>query len=165
MVFYLLTKLIQSQQQERHLNFCVTYKETISRRCSYYNHCFALIRVHDIKYVYLLFFRLTERERKQRKSKKELLKLAQEHEKARELEKVQRYHMPRDLGKGETADYVEVDELEKLPQSEQKKWEKEQMTSAVFSFGAKNKLSTSENQYDLLIEDQIEFIQALQIPG
>ncbi|KAK9693373.1 hypothetical protein QE152_g34246 [Popillia japonica] len=108
---------------------------------------------------------LTTRERKQRQSKKELLKLAQEHEKARELEKVQRYHMPRDLGKGETADYIEVDELEKLPQSEQKKWEKEQMTSAVFSFGAKNKIPTSENQYDLLIEDQIEFIQALQIPG
>lgn len=108
---------------------------------------------------------LTERERKQRESKKELLKLAQEHERARELEKVQRYHMPRDLGKGETADYIEVDELEKLPQSEQKKWEKEQMTSAVFSFGAKNKLPSNENQYDLLIEDQIDFIQALQIPG
>lgn len=91
------------------------------------------------------------------------MRLAQEHEKARELERVQRYHMPRDLGKGSTADYIEVDELEKLPQSEQKKWEKEQMASAVFSFGAKDK--AAKDEYDLLIEDQIEFIQALQMPG
>lgn len=71
--------------------------------------------------------------------------------------------MPRDLGKGSTADYVEVDELEKVPQSEQRKWEKEQMASAVFSFGAKDK--ATKDEYDLLLEDQIEFIQALQMPG
>lgn len=71
--------------------------------------------------------------------------------------------MPRDLGKGSTSDYVEVDELEKMPQSEQKKWEKEQMASATFSFGARDK--DSEDKYELLIEDQIDFIQVLQIPG
>lgn len=109
-------------------------------------------------------FSLTERERKDRDHKKELLRLAKEHEKARELERVQRYHMPSDLGKGSTADYVEVDELEKVPQSEQKKWEKEQMASAVFSFGARDK-SGAKDEYELLIEDQIEFIQALQMPG
>lgn len=73
--------------------------------------------------------------------------------------------MPSDLGKGSTADYIEVDELEKVPQSEQKKWEKEQMASAVFSFGARDKSGTKQDEYDLLIEDQIEFIQALQMPG
>lgn len=113
--------------------------------------------------MFYIFYSLTERERKERDHKKELLRLAQEHEKARELERVQRYHMPRDLGKGSTADYIEVDELEKVPQSEQKKWEKEQMASAVFSFGAKDK--AAKDEYDLLIEDQIEFIQALQMPG
>ncbi|KAL3282275.1 hypothetical protein HHI36_005465 [Cryptolaemus montrouzieri] len=106
---------------------------------------------------------LTERERKERLHKKELLKLAQEHEKARELERIQRYHMPKDLGKGSTADYVEVDELEKMPLSEQKKWEKDQMSSAVFSFGAKD--AVKKDEYELLLEDQIEFIQALQLPG
>jgi pre-mRNA-splicing factor ATP-dependent RNA helicase DHX16 len=90
--------------------------------------------------------------------------LAQEHEKARELERVQRYHMPRDLGKGSTADYVEVDDLEKVPQSEQKKWEKDQMASAVFKFGAKDS-SSKKDEYDLLLEDQIDFIQVLQMPG
>lgn len=116
-----------------------------------------------IIFIFIFLNRLTERERKERQHKKELLKLAQEHEKARELERVQRYHMPRDLGKGSTADYVEVDDLEKVPQSEQKKWEKEQMASAVFSFGAKDK--ATKDEYDLLLEDQIEFIQALQMPG
>lgn len=106
---------------------------------------------------------MTEREKKERQHKKELLQLAQEHEKARELEMVQRYHMPRDLGKGATSSYVEVDDLEKVPQPEQKKWEKEQMASAVFSFGAKNKVKQEE--YDLVIEDQIEFIKAFQKPG
>ncbi|ENN78675.1 hypothetical protein YQE_04847, partial [Dendroctonus ponderosae] len=106
---------------------------------------------------------LTERERKEREHKKELLKLAQEHEKARELERVQRYHMPRDLGKDSTSDYIEVDELEKVPQSEQKKWEKDQMASAVFKFGAKD--AVKKDEYELLLEDQIDFIQALQMPG
>ncbi|CAG9770467.1 unnamed protein product [Ceutorhynchus assimilis] len=106
---------------------------------------------------------LTEREKKERQHKKELLKLAQEHEKARELERVQRYHMPRDLGKDSTSDYIEVDELEKVPQSEQKKWEKDQMASAVFKFGAKD--ATKKDDYELVLEDQIDFIQALQMPG
>lgn len=110
-----------------------------------------------------MVFRLTERERKERQHKKELLKLAQEHEKARELERVQRYHMPRDLGKGSSADYIEVDELEKVPQSEQKKWEKDQMASAVFKFGAKD--AVKKDEYELLLEDQIQFIQALKLPG
>ncbi|XP_045471594.1 pre-mRNA-splicing factor ATP-dependent RNA helicase DHX16-like [Harmonia axyridis] len=103
---------------------------------------------------------LTERERKERQHKKELLKLAQEHEKARELERIQRYHMPKDMG---TSDYVEVDELEKMPLSEQKKWEKDQMSSAVFKFGARD--AVKKDEYELLLEDQIEFIQALKLPG
>lgn len=44
--------------------------------------------------IYLL--RLTEREKKDREHKKKLLELAKEHEKARELERIQRYHMPQD---------------------------------------------------------------------
>lgn len=91
--------------------------------------------------------------------------MAREHEKARELERVQRYHMPQDLGKGSTAEYVEVDEFERMPHSEQRKWEQEQMASAVFSFGAKDRDKQKTEDYDLLLEDQIEFIKALQMPG
>uniref|UniRef100_A0A1B0CWZ9 AMP-dependent synthetase/ligase domain-containing protein n=1 Tax=Lutzomyia longipalpis TaxID=7200 RepID=A0A1B0CWZ9_LUTLO len=66
--------------------------------------------------------------------KKEILQIAKEHEKARELERIQRYHMPQDVKKGDKSEYVEVDEREKMPNSEQKKWEAEQLASAVFKF-------------------------------
>lgn len=46
-------------------------------------------------------FRLTKREKEERDYKKQLLTIAKEHEKARELERVQRYHMPQDMKKGE----------------------------------------------------------------
>ncbi len=48
-----------------------------------------------------LFARLTDREKKDREHKKQLLQIAKEHEKARELERVQRYKMPQDIKKGE----------------------------------------------------------------
>lgn len=49
--------------------------------------------------MFVLYYRLTKRERQEREHKKTILKLAKEHEKARELENVHRYHMPQDLGK------------------------------------------------------------------
>ncbi|CAG4998712.1 unnamed protein product [Parnassius apollo] len=106
---------------------------------------------------------LTEKEKKEREHKKTILQLAKEHEKARELENVRRYHMPRDLGKGEKGEYIEVDENEKLPHSEQRKWEQEQIKSAFFKFGAKD--AKAQDEYELLIDEQIDFIQALQLEG
>lgn len=68
-----------------------------------------------------------------------------------------------DVKKGETEGYIEVDEREQMPNSEQKKWEAEQFASAVFKFGAKD--SSKQDDYDLLLEDQIEFIKALTMEG
>ncbi|TDG45206.1 hypothetical protein AWZ03_008361 [Drosophila navojoa] len=106
---------------------------------------------------------LTKREREERQYKKQLLNIAKEHEKARELERIQRYHMPQDLKKGERSEYVEVDDFEKQPNSEQKKWEAEQLASARFQFGAKD--AKAEEEYELLLDDQIDFIQALTLDG
>ncbi|CAG2066068.1 unnamed protein product, partial [Timema podura] len=113
---------------------------------------------------------LTERERKDRDHKRKLLELAKDHERARELERVQRYHMPQDARKGKSDEkYEEVDERERVPHYEQRKWEEEQMSSAVFRFGARDakekQLKDEGKEYDLVLEDQIEFIQAFQIPG
>nr|CAD7257731.1 unnamed protein product [Timema shepardi] len=113
---------------------------------------------------------LTERERKDRDHKRKLLELAKDHERARELERVQRYHMPQDARKGKSdGKYEEVDERERVPHYEQRKWEEEQMSSAVFRFGARDakekQLKDEGKEYDLVLEDQIEFIQAFQIPG
>lgn len=59
---------------------------------------------------------------------------------------------------------MEVDERERLPHSEQRKWEQEQMASAVYKFGAKGTAAAAE-EYELLLDDQIEFIQALRMDG
>lgn len=60
-------------------------------------------------------------------------------------------------------DYYEVDDREKLPNSEQKKWESERLASAMYKFGSKdaNEKQRQQEEYDLLLEDQIEFIQAM----
>lgn len=125
---------------------------------------------------------LTEREKREREHKKQLLQLAKEHEKAREMERVQRYHMPHEKGKDATE--PEIVDIEP-PQSEQSKWESDQMSSAVFRFGAKDRkgdhsgfkvvkralttcvsfIISAKQDYDLLLEDEVEFVQALQIPG
>lgn len=85
---------------------------------------------------YLFQCSLTEKERRERTHKKQLLHLAKEHEKARELERIQRYHMPLEKGKIE----AEPDVADKEPpQSEQSKWESDQMSSAVFRFGARDR--------------------------
>lgn len=139
----------------------------------------------------LCIFSLTKREKEDREHKRQLLQIAREHEKARELERVQRYRMPQDMKKGEKGtmtfiqtfsaiskwksiqifiipfpeDYYEVDERENLPNSEQKKWESEQFASAVYKFGSKDATEKQRQQeeYELLLDDQIEFIQAMTI--
>ncbi|XP_011701702.1 PREDICTED: putative pre-mRNA-splicing factor ATP-dependent RNA helicase DHX16 [Wasmannia auropunctata] len=105
---------------------------------------------------------LTEREKHERSHKKQLLHLAKEHEKARELERMQRYHMP--LEKGKTEQEPDTTTDKEPPQSEQSKWESDQMSSAVFRFGAKDR--KAQQEYNLLMEDEmIEFVQVLHMPG
>lgn len=113
-----------------------------------------------ISYIFVIYcFRLTQRELIEREHKKKLLVLAKEHEKARELENVQRYRMPQDIKDDQMQYEVEVD---KAPTTEQQKWEEEQMASAVYRFGAKGQ---EKEQYELLIDNQIEFIQTANLPG
>jgi len=103
-------------------------------------------------------FSLTKREKEDREHKKRLLNLAKEHERARELERVRRYHMPQDCKPGE----MEIEAEDGKPVTEGKKWEQEQMSSAVFHFGSKK--DAAQEEYDLLV-DQIDFIRALGMPG
>lgn len=104
-------------------------------------------------------FSLTQRELIEREHKKKLLNLAKEHEKARELENIQRYRMPQDVKDDQMQYEMEVD---KAPTTEQQKWEEEQMSSAVYKFGAKQQ---EREQYELLIDNQIDFIQTANLPG
>ena len=109
--------------------------------------------------------RHAQKEKEERDYKKQLLTIAKEHDKARDLERVQRYHMPRDLPKGEKSEYNEVDDREKLPNSEQKKWEAERLASATYKFGAKDGKHSAAEEYELLMDEQIDFIQMLSLDG
>lgn len=112
---------------------------------------------------------LSARERQERRYKKTVLDLAEQHGRAAEIEKVQRYVMPEDRkGLKETDTYVEADDREKVPHYEQRKWEEEHLHSAQFRFGArdaKKRHDEKAKKYDLLLDDEIEFIQALKMPG
>lgn len=109
---------------------------------------------------------LTAREKKDREYKKTVLQLAREHDRAREIEKVQRYRMPEERRGKEDFVYEEVDAKERVPNSEQRKWEEEQMSFATLSFGAKDaRKKKKEKEYEIILDDQIEFVQTLKMPG
>ncbi|XP_043238204.1 pre-mRNA-splicing factor ATP-dependent RNA helicase DHX16-like [Amphibalanus amphitrite] len=109
---------------------------------------------------------LTEREKRERDYKKRVLSLAKEHEKARDLERVQRYHMPEDMKEEPTKKYTETDAREKAPNSEQRKWEEEKLEAAQYRVGARDaRAREPENKYDLVLDDTVEFVQAMKMPG
>ena len=61
-----------------------------------------------------------------------------------------------------------MDDNEKGPQSEQKIWEKKKERQAQYSFVSEDKRRKQEEKskkYDLILDDEIEFIQALKMPG
>ncbi|KAH7984342.1 hypothetical protein HPB52_019567 [Rhipicephalus sanguineus] len=109
--------------------------------------------IHDEQFLFS-DVKLTDRERKELEYKQKVLQLAKEHDKARELEK------------DDIEEYVEVDEREQVPQAEQRKWEEERMGIARMRFGARDaKEKHKEETYDLILDDAIEFVQALRVPG
>lgn len=50
-----------------------------------------------------------------------------------------------------------------MPNSEQKKWEAERLATAMYRVGAKDAKKEQDEEYELLMDDQIEFIQAMTI--
>lgn len=50
-----------------------------------------------------------------------------------------------------------------MPNSEQKKWEAERLATAMYRVGAKDAKKEQDEEYELLMDDQIEFIQAMRI--
>ena len=105
---------------------------------------------------------LTDKEKAGLEYRKKVLNLAREHDRARDMEKVQRYHIPKE---GEDNQYVEVDETEKAPNAEQKKWEEERLGIARLRFGAKDAKQKSRKEYDLVMDAEIEFVQSLTLDG
>ncbi|THD19419.1 Pre mRNA splicing factor ATP dependent [Fasciola hepatica] len=112
-----------------------------------------------------LFFdkeELTERELAELKYKKTLLAVAQAHQQAGELENVTRYFIPTEEKRPDDK-YMEEDK-DKAVYDEGKRWEQEHMSSALYSFGARDKTQKQE-KYELVLEDEIDFLKALTRPG
>ncbi|KAK3746392.1 hypothetical protein QZH41_018203 [Actinostola sp. cb2023] len=108
---------------------------------------------------------LSKREKQEKEYKKKVLSYAIEHQQAGELEKVQRYRMPKE--KQEPSQYDEIIDEEKGPNYEQKKWEEDKLGYAQMRFGARDaKERNKSTEYDLIVEEeQIGFVMAEQIPG
>jgi pre-mRNA-splicing factor ATP-dependent RNA helicase DHX16 len=125
--------------------------------------------------------KLTDYERARIEQKKKTLEIAKQYKEADKLEKVDRYYIPSDTDKDKDKDkhtrhghhqqqtdkYAE-DIKEKGPNYEQRKWEEDQVNSALMTFGAgdaKYRREKSEKSYEYLLEDEITFVKSLQIPG
>jgi pre-mRNA-splicing factor ATP-dependent RNA helicase DHX16 len=125
--------------------------------------------------------KLTDYERARIEQKKKTLEIAKQYKEADKLEKVDRYYIPSDTDKDkdkhnrhgghhhqqQTDKYAE-DIKEKGPNYEQRKWEEDQVNSALMKFGAgdaKYRREKSEKSYEYLLEDEITFVKSLQIPG
>ncbi|XP_052241879.1 pre-mRNA-splicing factor ATP-dependent RNA helicase DHX16-like isoform X2 [Dreissena polymorpha] len=111
---------------------------------------------------------LTARERRDLEYKKTVLKLAKEHRSAGDVEKVNRYFIPKEDDKPQDKYFEE--EGAKGPNSEQQKWEELHVGAALMSFGAKDskekaKEKNKVKEYDVIMDEEIEFVQALQMPG
>ncbi|XP_028392576.1 pre-mRNA-splicing factor ATP-dependent RNA helicase DHX16-like [Dendronephthya gigantea] len=112
-------------------------------------------------------FNLSKREKKEIEYKKTVLNLAKDYKKAGELEKVDRYSMPKEGTKpSKYDDEVIMEELG--PNYEQKQWEEDKLVQAKMKFGAKDAKSKNKvKDYDLMVEEeeQIAFVLAENVPG
>eukprot|EP00794_Sanderia_malayensis_P005734 gene5734-6435_t len=112
---------------------------------------------------------LTAREKLERQYKKKIYKLAKEYDEAGQVQKVNRYLMPKD--DQQLVDNFEEEEMVNEPggMTEQKRWEEQKLGHAVMHFGAKDaksKKKDKQDDYNLLVEDvQIDFVMAGKMAG
>ncbi|VDP43328.1 unnamed protein product [Soboliphyme baturini] len=109
--------------------------------------------------------RLTKREKADFEYRNKVLHLAKEYKKAGDIEKAERYYMPVEA-KNVSRRYVEVDTRELGPGGEQRKWEEEKLMNALIKFGAQDaKQKRRDGEFELVLEDTVDFVKALQMPG
>jgi pre-mRNA-splicing factor ATP-dependent RNA helicase DHX16 len=115
---------------------------------------------------------LTDRERQEIEFKQRALRLAREHEKAQQLENIDRYHMP-NAKSDETSkndryreDYRHSDAKNTGHNFEQRKWEEDMIHTALPHFGSLDKDKKSQQKtYEYILDEEIQFVQQLTIPG
>lgn len=107
--------------------------------------------------------KLTKPERAEQEYKKTVYRLAKDYEKARDIEKIQHYEMPKENVKPSKYDEIITEEMG--PNHEQKKWEEELLSKSKMATGAKDaKDRHKSGEYELLV-DEIPFVMAETKPG
>ncbi|CAB03845.1 putative pre-mRNA-splicing factor ATP-dependent RNA helicase mog-4 [Caenorhabditis elegans] len=119
--------------------------------------------VHDDQ---TLFARekLTKREKADMEYRKKVLEYTKAHGKAGDVMKMKRYHLPDASTKQIPSQYVEDDEEDFRPGGDGAKWEEEQLMASMLHLGAKD-AKRKEQEFELLLDEKVDFIQALQMPG
>ncbi|CAF0887126.1 unnamed protein product [Adineta ricciae] len=116
--------------------------------------------------------KLSKREQQEIQAKRYALYLAREHEKAEQMENVERYHMP--TGKSEDTskadryreDMRSADNKSHAQNSDQRRWEDEVIHTAISHYGSLDKEAKSKQpKYDYILDEEIQFVQQLTIPG
>lgn len=116
--------------------------------------------------------KLSKRELQEIEAKRYALKLAREHERAEQMEHIERYHMP--TGKSdETTKNDRYREDIRHPESkstaqnnDQRRWEEELIHTALPHYGSRDKEAKSKQPtYDYVLDEEIQFVQQLTIPG
>jgi pre-mRNA-splicing factor ATP-dependent RNA helicase DHX16 len=110
---------------------------------------------------------LTEYELQKLEIKKKTLEVAKQYKEAENISKTDHYYIPLD-GKHKQDDKYSEDIKEKGPNADAKKWEEDQLNTAILKFGAKDAAKYSkEKKFDYVLDDEIKFVQAIaeQIPA
>ena len=108
---------------------------------------------------------LTEMEKKRLQLRKEVLKLAK-GDRTKKDETDDFYRLPDEYEEQEGRTKAEKDKAllksryveEKVEKTEQQLWEEEQTKKASLSYGKKGKKSKEDKEYDLIFEEQIDFV-------
>ena len=116
--------------------------------------------------------KLSKKEQQEIEFKRKALYLAREHEKAQQMEHIDRYHMPT-AKSDETSKNDRYREDNRHPDgkssgqnSDQRKWEEEVIQSALTHFGSRDKEAKNKQpKYEYILEEEIQFVQQLTIPG
>ncbi|KAE9550316.1 hypothetical protein FO519_006476 [Halicephalobus sp. NKZ332] len=104
---------------------------------------------------------LTEKEKREREYRKKVIRYVSEYDKAGDILKKNRYHLPDASTKTVPTDYVEEEDVHG---GDGRRWEHEKLSSAVFKTGAKDRIKTDFSD-ELLIDDTVDFVQTVQMPG
>ncbi|CAJ0956032.1 unnamed protein product, partial [Mesorhabditis belari] len=105
---------------------------------------------------------LSAKEKKEVELRKKKLEYAKGYQDAEEITKVQRYEMP-DPSKRKTVPDAYVEE-ERIKGGDGARWENDQLSEAIFHFGAKDRHDRNDD-FALLLDEEIDFVQATALAG